>query len=59
MKQMFGRADFTKMKKSPEPLYISSAVHKAFISVTEYGTEASGATSKFVQILNLLQKFAI
>ncbi|XP_005177806.1 antitrypsin [Musca domestica] len=45
MKQMFGRADFTKMKKSPEPLYISSAVHKAFISVTEYGTEASGATS--------------
>ncbi|XP_075167858.1 antitrypsin-like [Haematobia irritans] len=44
MKEMFNRADFSKAIKESEPLYITSAIHKTFISVNEVGTEATGVT---------------
>lgn len=38
------RADFTGMT-TQEPLFIAAAIHKAFVDVTEEGTEAAAATA--------------
>lgn len=42
---MFGEnADFSELLETREPLYVSSAVHKAFIAIDEEGSEAAAAT---------------
>jgi serine protease inhibitor len=38
-------ADFTKMYKGPESLFISQVKHKTFVQVDEEGTEAAAVTS--------------
>jgi serpin B len=38
-------ADFTKMYKGPESLFISKVKHKTFVKVDEGGTEAAAVTS--------------
>ncbi|MCK4224604.1 MAG: serpin family protein [candidate division Zixibacteria bacterium] len=38
-------ADFTKMYKGPQRLFISEVKHKTFVKVNEEGTEAAAATS--------------
>lgn len=43
-----GRADFTGMHASPERLAITAVLHKAFVDVTEAGTEAAAATAVVV-----------
>lgn len=39
------QADFTRMYKGPEGLYISEVKHKTFVKVNEEGTEAAAVTS--------------
>lgn len=40
-----GKADFSKMVKSPFPVFISEVKHKTFVEVNEEGTEAAAVTS--------------
>jgi serpin B len=48
MRAAFGDADFTGMHTSDEHLFITHVLHKAFVDVTEEGTEAAAATAVVV-----------
>lgn len=47
-----GRADFSGMNGN-QKLYISAALHKAFVDVNEEGTQAAGATGIAVGVTSL------
>eukprot|EP00795_Rhopilema_esculentum_P016387 gene16387-7789_t len=50
IKSMFGsKADFSGMlAEKLSPLFVTDAIHKTFVQVTEKGTEAAAATAVFV-----------
>lgn len=54
MTDMFtSSADLSGLLASDEDLYVSSAMHKAYIQVDEQGSEAAAATSKSIEIIPL------
>jgi serpin B len=48
MKKAFDDADFTGMSPQGRKLSVSHVLHKAFVDVTEEGTEAAAATAVVV-----------
>jgi serpin B len=47
------QADFTKMYKGPENLFISKVKHKTFAKVNEEGTEAAAVTSVEMELTSV------
>lgn len=51
------QADFTKMYKGPERLFISKVKHKTFVEVNEEGTEAAAVTSVEMKCTSVAPSF--
>ncbi|NQS90651.1 serpin family protein [Patescibacteria group bacterium] len=47
------QANFTRMYKGPESLYISEVKHKAFVKINEEGTEAAAVTSVEMRVTSI------
>lgn len=61
MDDMFneGQADFSRMARSSNGLYVSAAVHKTYIKVDEIGVEAAGATGVSISWRTIPRDFEV